>query len=67
LFAKIRRVALVKDRVVGATLELLRPREGLAVCRPVGCNQLPEILAGQMETPFFPVSMAELPGRIEIE
>ncbi len=29
--------------------------------------RLGEILAGQMETPFFPVSMAELPGKIEIE
>src|SRR6266576_3228675 len=30
-------------------------------------TRLGEILAGQMETPFFPVSMAELPGKIEIE
>jgi phosphoribosyl 1,2-cyclic phosphodiesterase len=29
--------------------------------------RLGEILAGQMETPFFPVSMSELPGKIEIE
>ena len=30
-------------------------------------TRLGEILAGQMETPFFPVTMAELPGKIEIE
>jgi len=30
-------------------------------------TRLGEILAGQMETPFFPVAMAELPGKIEIE
>jgi phosphoribosyl 1,2-cyclic phosphodiesterase len=30
-------------------------------------TRLREILAGQMETPFFPVTMAELPGKIEIE
>jgi len=29
--------------------------------------RLGEILAGQMETPFFPVTMAELPGKIQIE
>ncbi len=29
--------------------------------------RLGEILAGQMETPFFPVSMSELPGKIEVE
>src|SRR5438067_5044015 len=29
--------------------------------------RLGEILAGQMETPFFPVSMSELPGKIQIE
>lgn len=29
--------------------------------------RLGEILAGQMETPFFPVSMSELQGKIEIE
>jgi phosphoribosyl 1,2-cyclic phosphodiesterase len=29
--------------------------------------RLGEILAGQMETPFFPVSMSNLPGKIEIE
>src|SRR5438045_8021038 len=30
-------------------------------------TRLGEILAGQMETPFFPVTMAELPGKIEVE
>jgi phosphoribosyl 1,2-cyclic phosphodiesterase len=30
-------------------------------------TRLGEILAGQMETPFFPVTMAELPGKIKIE
>jgi phosphoribosyl 1,2-cyclic phosphodiesterase len=30
-------------------------------------TRLRECLAGQMETPFFPVSMAELPGKIAIE
>lgn len=30
-------------------------------------TRLGEILAGQMETPFFPVTMAELPGKIQIE
>ncbi len=30
-------------------------------------SRLREILAGQMETPFFPVSMKELPGKIQIE
>ena len=29
--------------------------------------RLGEILAGQMETPFFPVSMSDLPGKIEVE
>ncbi|PZR77759.1 MAG: MBL fold metallo-hydrolase [Chthoniobacterales bacterium] len=29
--------------------------------------RLGEILAGQMETPFFPVSMAAMPGKIEVE
>lgn len=29
--------------------------------------RLGEILAGQMETPFFPVSMSQLPGKIEVE
>src|SRR3989440_1081451 len=30
-------------------------------------TRLGEILAGQMETPFFPVTMAELPGKIRIQ
>ncbi|MBV9007629.1 MAG: MBL fold metallo-hydrolase [Verrucomicrobia bacterium] len=30
-------------------------------------TRLGEILAGQMETPFFPVSMSDLPGKIEVE
>jgi len=30
-------------------------------------TRLGEILAGQMETPFFPVSLSELPGKIAIE
>ncbi len=30
-------------------------------------TRLSECLAGQMESPFFPVSMAELPGKIAIE
>lgn len=30
-------------------------------------TRLREILAGQMETPFFPVSLKELPGKVAIE
>jgi Metal-dependent hydrolases of the beta-lactamase superfamily I len=30
-------------------------------------TRLAEILAGQMETPFFPVSLSDLPGKIQIE
>src|SRR5205085_6524458 len=30
-------------------------------------TRLGEILADQMETPFFPVSLSKLPGKIEIE
>src|SRR5947208_15642666 len=39
----------------------------MVFCYDVTRTRLGEILAGQMETPFFPVTMAELPGKIEIE
>jgi len=56
-----------KTRVIFWGVRGSIPTPGLGTVRYGGNTSLGEILAGQMETPFFPVTMAELPGKIEIE